>query len=78
MLSLPNINANDNSTVERNQYRNETNDTEVVLFKVINGGHTEPSIEERYSNIFLSIVGNQNADIEMANEIWSFFKDKTK
>jgi hypothetical protein len=26
----------------------------------------------------LTLVGNQNGDIEMANEIWNFFKTKTK
>ena len=46
--------------------------------KLNNGGHTEPSISERYSSIWLSIVGNQNGDIEMANEVWDFFKTKTR
>lgn len=73
-----NINTKDESTVEKYKYKNGTNDTEVVLYKVIGGGHTEPSILEQYSNVSKLILGNQNADIEMANEIWEFFKDKSK
>jgi polyhydroxybutyrate depolymerase len=48
-----------------------------MLYKINNGGHAEPSQTERYGNFFLSIVGNQNGDFEMANEIWEFFKEKS-
>ncbi len=78
LTNLPNINASDNSTVTKYLYKNGGNGTEVSLYKVLGGGHAEPSIVERYNSIFLLIVGNQNGDIEMANEIWSFFKNKTK
>jgi polyhydroxybutyrate depolymerase len=78
ITNFPDINANDSSTITRYLYKNGGNGTEVVLFKVNNGGHTEPSISERYSSIWLSIVGNQNGDIEMANEVWDFFKTKTR
>jgi polyhydroxybutyrate depolymerase len=76
--NLPDVNTNDGSTVTKYLYRNGTNGTEVVLYKVNEGGHTEPSLVERYSNLFLLAVGKQNGDIEMAGEIWSFFKNKTK
>ncbi|MCH8487584.1 MAG: hypothetical protein LAT75_12010, partial [Candidatus Cyclonatronum sp.] len=78
VTNFPDINTNDSSTVTRYLYKNGGNGTEVVLYKVNNGGHTEPSISERYSSIWLSIVGNQNGDIEMANHVWDFFKTKTK
>ena len=52
--------------------------TAVALYKIENGGHTEPSIKERYSGLFKGIVGSQNGDIEMAEEVWQFFKDKQK
>lgn len=48
----------------------------VVLYKIKDGGHTEPSYKQRYSRIYKIIVGNQNGDIEMAEEIWSFFKQQ--
>ena len=55
-------------------YVNGVNDSEVLLYRVNNGGHTEPSIAERYANIWKLIVGNQNGDVEMAEEVWDFFK----
>lgn len=75
---LPDTNPDDNSTVEISLYQNGENNTEIALYKIQDGGHTEPSILERYSNIFKLIVGEQNGDIEMADEIWDFFKDKLK
>ena len=41
-------------------------------------GHTEPSISEQYSGIYEAIVGIQNHDIEMAEIVWEFFKDKSR
>ena len=79
VTNLPNTNLDDNSTIEKSIYQNGTNDTEVALYKVIGGGHTAPSIQERYDSTLVPLVlGNQNGDIEMAEEIWSFFKDKTR
>jgi polyhydroxybutyrate depolymerase len=67
----------DNSTAVRYLYQCGDG-TEVVLYEIINGGHTEPSKSERYSSLFLLAVGKQNGDLEMADEIWAFFKNKTK
>lgn len=78
ITELPNLNTDDGSTITEYLYKNGANGTEVGLYKVNNGGHTEPSLSERYSALFLLLVGNQNGDIEMANEIWDFFKTKTK
>jgi len=74
--NIENINTNDDCSIQKYEYKNGTNNTEVVLLKVIDGGHTEPSIAQRYSNVYLALVGNQNSDIEMAEEVWGFFKDK--
>ncbi|MET2984724.1 alpha/beta hydrolase family esterase [Aureibaculum conchae] len=71
-----NTNTTDNCTVTKYVYGNGTNNTEVTFYKVDNGGHAEPSIAERYSDDFLSTLGNQNSDIEMAIEVWNFFKTK--
>lgn len=51
---------------------------EVVLAKAINGGHPAPSIQVRNIAPILSRIGNQNADIEMADEVWAFFKNKAR
>lgn len=70
--------SNGNSTVISYHYQNGIHDTEVMLYKVINGGHIEPSRRERYSFLWTSFVGTQNEDIESAEEIWLFFKKKIR
>lgn len=75
---LNDTNSSDNSQTIKYIYPNGTNNTEVVLYKIINGGHTEPSLSEHYHKIYKRIVGNQSKDFEMANKIWEFFKDKSK
>jgi len=73
VTEISNINVWDRSTITKYSYSNGLNDSEVVLYKVNGGGHTEPSITERYSSIFKLIVGSQNGDIETAEEVWAFF-----
>ncbi len=76
VTDLADTDTSDNSTVKKHLYINGANNTEVVFYEVIGGGHTEPSISERYSNVFKAIVKEQNGDIEMATEVWNFFKNK--
>lgn len=71
-------NTDDKCTATRYLYPNGQNGTEVALYRINNGGHAEPSKEERYRAFYLLAVGNQNSDIEMADEVWSFFKTKSK
>ena len=71
-------NRKDKSTVETYQYKNGFDNAEVVFYKIINGGHTEPSKKIKHRKFYKSIVGNQNNDIEMAAEIWKFFSNKSK
>ena len=78
ITAIPDNNTSDDSNIEKQDYKNGTNNTEVTFYKVINGGHTEPSILQRLRKFFLRFVGNQNGDVEMAEEVWTFFKDKTK
>jgi polyhydroxybutyrate depolymerase len=49
---------------------------QVRLLKIEGGGHAEPSIKKRYPGIFSRFPGLQNADLEIAEEAWSFFKEK--
>lgn len=76
--AIPNTNENDDCSAVKFFYKNGTNNTEVAFYKINNGGHVSPSIAQRYSNAYLTIVGNQNGDIEITDEIWNFFKDKSK
>ena len=57
---------------------NGTYDTEVAFYEVVGGGHNEPRMSERYSNVFKAIVKEQNGAIEMATKVWNFFKTKIK
>lgn len=76
ITDITNKDTKDNCNIKKHLYINGDNNTEVLLYKVVNGGHTEPSISQRYSRFFKRIIGEQNGDIEMANEIWAFFKTK--
>jgi polyhydroxybutyrate depolymerase len=78
IVNFPDIHSGDDSSVERLTYPNGIDGTQVVLYKVSGGGHVEPSIREQYSAIVELYLGKQNHDIEMAQEIWDFFKSKTR
>jgi len=51
---------------------------QVVLLKIVGGGHAEPSRKKRYPGLFSRFPGRQNADLEIAEEAWAFFKDKRR
>ncbi len=63
----------DGSTVVVKRYAGGTNNTEVMLYEVRGGGHTEPSLVEHYGRVYSWIVGKQNKDFEMAEAVWMFF-----
>ena len=73
LVEIADRETNDNSVVKLYSFRDGLNNTQVRHYEVVGGGHAEPSIAERYGRIFKLIVGKQNNDIEMAEEIWSFF-----
>jgi polyhydroxybutyrate depolymerase len=62
---LPDL-VNEGSTVEEYRYSPCENEGEVMLLKVINGGHTWPGSSG-------SGLGNTNRDIDASEEIWRFF-----
>jgi polyhydroxybutyrate depolymerase len=70
---LPNLSATDGCTVVR-VASPTARAQDVVHLRVDGGGHTDPSLVERYSNLFLATVGKQNGDIEMADVVWAFFE----
>ncbi len=37
------------------------------------GGHSEPSLREQLGWLYKQIIGKQNRDIEIAEEVWMFF-----
>lgn len=67
----------DRCTASRTTYRNAATTAEVELIRILGGGHTEPSIHQPYARLYLAVVGRQNQDIEMADEVWRFFQGKS-
>ena len=70
---FPDVSNKDHSTVVRYRYASDGGAEEVVLYEIRGGGHTEPSKTEHYRRWYKRIVGKQNYDIEMAEEVWEFF-----
>ena len=70
--ALPDLDPTDNSTVVRYDYGICNNATQVVLYKVLGGGHTVPGMVAAINP--LPLVGYINYDIDAAVEIWDFFK----
>jgi polyhydroxybutyrate depolymerase len=67
---LPDINTQDNSTVEKSVYTPCNGNTEVNLYKVIGGGHQWPG-----TTALLGGLGTINRDINASAEIWRFFSN---
>ncbi len=74
--AYPDLDPNDGGIVEKFTYAGGVDGTEVVFYKVNGGGHSAPSIRERYSKLFEQYFNKQNHDIEMTTEVWNFFKNK--
>jgi len=68
--TLPDLDPTDGCTVEKITYKDCSDNSNVVYYKVINGGHTWPGAGP-LSNAF----GNTNQDINASVEIWNFFKN---
>ena len=74
MVEYPDIDPNDNSLVRRYSYSDGLSNSVVEHYEVVGGGHVEPSRTERFGALYKLIVGGQNNDIEMTDEVWAFFK----
>ena len=66
--TFPDVNQNDNSWVERTTARNPGR-TEISLYTVHGGGHTLPHPHIQWPEI----LGTNNRDINIVEEIWDFF-----
>ena len=71
----PALSRDDGSTVRQFRFSGGLFHTEVILYEIAGGGHPEPSLTKRYPKFLLEKSGSQNGDIEMAEEIWLFFKN---
>lgn len=67
--AMPDINTSDNCTATRLRYPNGIGGSEVVLYRIDNGGHTWPGA------IHLPTLGNTNQDIDATALIAAFFSE---
>ena len=69
-IILEDSNPSDECTVELISYTNCSNNSQVIFYHVINGGHTWPGAGRTGYP-----AGKTNQDINAGVEIWNFFKD---
>lgn len=74
--ALQHRDRSDPTRVERIVWGSDVDGLQVELLRVDQGGHVEPSIDQRYGRLYLRIVGAQNGDVESAEEAWRFLKTK--
>ncbi len=72
---LPDIDPKDQTWVQRDIYANGSNNTEVVLYTIYNGGHTWP---DGYQYLPKALVGRTTHDINANTLIWEFFTNHPK
>lgn len=70
---MTDLSTEDNSRVFRETHATRGGRPSVMLYRIEGGGHVEPSRKERYPHWLSRWLGAQNADIEMAEEVWAFF-----
>lgn len=75
---LPDIDADDGSRATRETHPDPGGKPAAVLYRIRGGGHLEPSRSERYPAWITTLLGRQNGDIEMADEAWAFFEERTR
>jgi polyhydroxybutyrate depolymerase len=68
---LPDLDPNDGCTVQKISYTNCSDNSKIIFYKVIDGGHSWPGA---LTNPFAQSYPT-NRDINASVEIWNFFKD---
>jgi polyhydroxybutyrate depolymerase len=74
-IDLPNVVLRDLTRVHEDVYQNGTNDSAVVLYTIINGGHTWPGGQQYLPK---ALVGRTCRDIDANTVIWDFFSTHPK
>lgn len=72
---LPDLKRRDDSTIEVHTWSDEESNHEVVLYRVLGGGHTLPG---RKSRMPARVVGKTCRDINAQEAIWSFLAPKRR
>jgi len=69
-ILLPDLDPTDGCTVEKTTYSNCSDESNIIFYKVINGGHSWPDATADYS-----WAGKKTKDINAGVEILNFFKN---
>jgi polyhydroxybutyrate depolymerase len=78
IAALPDTDKNDGSRVFREIHAMRDGKPYVALIRIDGGGHVEPSRNERYAAFVARLLGHQNGDIDMAEEVWRFFAAQSR
>ena len=76
ITKIPHRDKSDPTSATRYVWGDDPAKMQIAFFKISKGGHCEPSIAKRLSWLIVSLMGEQNADVEFVEESWTFFKDK--
>lgn len=78
LAALPDAPAVDNvsASVTRSTWGGRDDGLQVCLYRIEGAGHAEPSRLKRYPRFINWLTGPQNADMEVAEAAWSFFRAK--
>jgi polyhydroxybutyrate depolymerase len=78
-IDYPDLNPGDGCTVTSDLFTGGIQGTEVMFYRVRDGGHTTPTILHPHNPLWLQLLGlgNQNRDIEGAREAWAFLARHT-
>ncbi|MRV73306.1 hypothetical protein GJ700_16460 [Duganella sp. FT92W] len=76
VTQLPGRHAWDKTRATFTLWGEESGQLQVGLVRIDGGGHAEPSASRRYPDLINKLVGAQNADFDIAETAWDFFRDK--
>jgi polyhydroxybutyrate depolymerase len=76
VLPLPASDARGRTRVTRFMWGQAPDALQVGLYRIDGAGHAEPSRLKRYPRFINWLTGLQNADLEVAEAAWAFFREK--
>lgn len=75
---LPTSDPRARTRVTRFMWGGQTDGLQVGLYRIEGAGHAEPSRLKRYPRFINWLTGLQNADLEVAEAAWDFFRAKRR
>jgi len=76
VVRLPPGDARGRTSVTRSMWGRAPGGMQVGLYRIDGAGHAEPSRLKRYPRFINWLTGLQNADLEVADAAWDFFRAK--